>query len=193
MPIGSMSVKLTADISQFNKDIASVQKTLNTQTKGLQTVARSFTTVGDSMTKGITLPIIAMGAALLKIGNDFDDAYDKIRVGTGKTGKELEGLKTDFREIAKVAPSSFKDIGTVVADLNTRLGLTGKPLQEMSIQLLNFARITKTDINTLIPATTRVFGDWSIATDKQGKAMDTLFKVSQTTGIGVDRLLERVV
>ena len=193
MPIGSMSIKITGDISDFNKSIASVQKQLNASTKGLQTVARSMSTVGMGMTKGITLPIIAIGAGLLKLGKDFDNAYDTIRAGTGATGDALDGLKTDFREIAKVAPSSFKDIGAVVADLNTRLGLTGKPLQDLSVQMLNFARITKTDINTLIPAATRVFGDWQIATDKQGKAMDTLFKVSQSTGIGVDRLSEKVV
>jgi len=191
--LGALSIKITGDVSQFNKDIASVEKQLNKQTRGLQTVARSMTTVGDSMIKGISLPIIAIGAGLLKLGNDFDRAYDTIRVGTGATGQDLENLKDDFREIAKVAPSSFADIGKVVADLNTRLGLTGKPLQNLSVQMLNLARITKSDINTLIPLTTRVFGDWNIATDKQSESLDYMFKVSQSTGITVDQLSQKVV
>lgn len=193
MALGSLIVKIVGDASSFNKTIAQTQKELNKQTKGLEVMAKSMTTVGDSMTKGITLPILAVGAGLLKLGESFDAAYDTIRVGTGKTGKELEALNDDFRAVAKVAPSAFGDIGMVIADLNKRLGLTGKPLQEMATQMLNIARITKTDINTLIPAATRVFGDWGIATDKQGKALDTLFKVSQTTGIGVDSLSEKVV
>lgn len=193
MPIGAMSVVIKGDISDFNKNISSLQKQLNSSTKGLQTVAKSMTSVGDGMTKGLTLPILAVGAVLLKVGKEFDDAYDKIRIGTGATGKVLDGLKTDFKEVAKDSASSFGDISTTIAGLNSRLGLTGKPLQELTTQMTNFARITNSDINTLVPATTRVFGDWSIATKDQSKAMDTLFKVSQTTGISAATLAERVV
>jgi len=59
--------------------------------------------------------------------------------------------------------------------------------------MTNLARITGGDINTLIPATTRIFGDWSIATDKQSETLDFLFRVQQNTGIGIDALAEKVV
>lgn len=191
--LGNLVIKIVGDNSEFNKTITQTQRQLNNSTKSLQTIARNMTTVGDSMNKFITVPILAAGAGLLKLGSDFDSAYDKIRVGTGKTGSALGKLQNDFKAVAKVAPSSFNDISTVIAELNTRLGLTGKPLQNLSTQMLNLARITKSDINSLIPATTRVFGDWSISTDKQSKALDYMYRVSQSTGISIDQLSEKVV
>jgi len=187
-----MSVRITGDISDFNKNIANLQKQLNASTKGLQTIARNMTTVGDSMVKGITLPIIAIGAGLLKLGKDFDDAYDRIRVDTGATGKALDGLKDDFRAIAKVAPSSFKDISTAVAYFNTTLGLTDKPLQNLSVQVLNLSRITKTDLNTNVQNAAKLFNNWKIATEDQSKTLDFLFRASQQTGISIDKLMSEV-
>jgi len=191
--LGSLVVRIIGDNTQFNKSIAATQAQLNKSTKGLQTIAKSMTSVGDSMTKSVTVPIVAVGAALLKVGTEFDDAYDKIRINTGKTGDEFKSLQEDFKAVAKDSASSFDDISTAISELNTRLGLSGEPLQDMAKQMTNLARITKTDINTLIPFTTRVFGDWAIATEKQSESLDYMFKVSQNTGIGVDQLSEKVV
>jgi phage-related minor tail protein len=190
--LGALSIKITGDITQFNKDISSVEKQLNKQTAGLSKVAKSMTTVGDSMVKGITVPILAVGAGLLKLGEDFDAAYDKIRIGTGKTGKELESLNDDFRAVAKVAPSAFGDIGTAIAGYSSKLGLAGKPLQDLSTQILNLSRLTKTDLNTNIDQSAKLFNNWKISTENQSKTLDLMFRASQTTGIEIGKLMSEV-
>jgi TP901 family phage tail tape measure protein len=134
-----------------------------------------------------------VAVTLFKMGSGFDDAFDTIRVGTGATGESLNALKDDFRAVVANVPADFASAGTAVADLNTRLGLSGKPLQDMAGQILNLSRITKTDLNANIAAATRVFGDWSIAADDQGAALDRLFVVSQKTGIGVGKLADMMV
>ncbi len=93
----------------------------------------------------------------MKLGDSFDKAVDKIRIGTGATGKALEGLEEDFKNVYTSVDASIDDASTVIADLNTRTGLTGEGLQDLSIQMLQLAKITKEDINGLIPATTRMF------------------------------------
>ena len=192
MSLHSLVVKIVGDNKQFNETIANTEKKLSETTKGLETVANNMTSVGDSMTKGITLPLAAAGAVLLKIGTDFDDAYDKIRIGSGATGEALEGLKEDFKEVAKDSASSFDDISSAIADYNTRLGLTGKPLQELSKQITNVSRITGTDLNTNITQSAKLFNNWQIATEKQSKTLDLMFVASQQTGIGIDRLMTSV-
>ena len=190
--VGKLVISIVGDNREFNKAIAQTQKELNASTKGLQTVARSMTTVGDSMTKSITLPILAVGAGLLKLGTDFDNAYDRIRIGTGKTGKELEELQKDFKAVGKVAPSSFNDISIAVAGFNQKLGLTGKPLQTISTQILNLSRLTKTDLNTNVENAAKLFNNWNIAVKDQSKTLDLMFRASQQTGIGVDKLMDSV-
>ena len=54
------------------------------------------------------------------------------------------------------------DTSKTISDLNTRTGLAGKPLQDLSVQMLKLAKISGEDLNTLIPATTRMFQDAGI-------------------------------
>lgn len=142
---------------------------------------------------GAVAALAAIGAAAIKLGGKFDDAYDAIRIGTGATGKVLEGLKDDFRDVVSSVPASFEDASTAVADLNTRLGLTGEPLQRLSRQFLELSRITGTDVADNVRLGTRLFGDWSIAAEKQADALDLLFRATQQSGIGLSDLMQTIV
>ena len=137
--------------------------------------------------------ITAAGLAAFKFGNDFKEAENIIRVGTGTSGAALDALNEDFKNAFKDVPADMKDVATATADLNTRLGLTGSPLVLMTKQFVELSRITGTDVASNIKTVTRVFGDWSVATEDQAGELDRLFRISQSTGIGVDRLSQLVV
>lgn len=136
---------------------------------------------------------VLAGKALYDIGSQFDSMSDTIRVGTGATGDALDDLNESAKTVGKTTPASFDDIGVAIADLNTRLGLTGAPLEDMSKQFLNLSRITGTDLSSNIEGITRVFGDWGIATEDQADSLDKIFRASQATGAGVDSLSNNVV
>lgn len=145
---------------------------------------------GFSKATAAATAAFAVGGLLAKVGSDFDEAFDTIRVGTGATGEALEGLKNDFRSVATQVPADFGSVGTAIADINTRLGLTGAPLQKLSTQMLELSRITGTDVGTNIEAITRSFGDAGIATEDFSSTLDALFRASQATGPSVQRLAE---
>lgn len=136
---------------------------------------------------------VGAGVGLFKLGESFDKQFDKIRVGTGATGEALHGLEGSFKNVLKNVPTDFDSAGTAIADLNTRLGLTGKPLEDLAGQFINLSRITKTDVKTNVDNLTRVFGDWGIATDKQAKSLDKVYRASQASGIGLEDLSSSVV
>jgi TP901 family phage tail tape measure protein len=151
-------------------------------------VGKDMQNVGKALTKTVTVPILAVGAGLLKLGQDFQDAENTIRVGTGATGKSLQDLNDSFKKVYGQVPTTMADASKAVADLNTKLGITGKPLEDLSAQMLNLARITKTDLATDITAATRMFQDAGIKQEDYSKALDYTFKVTQNTGIGIDSL-----
>ena len=131
--------------------------------------------------------------AAFQIGSQFDDAFDTIRTQTGETGAVLEGLKDDFRAVVGTVPTDFATAGDAIAGLNQRLGLTGKPLQDISAQLLNLSRITETDLATNIETSTRLMGDWGVEQKDIPGALDRIFRASQATGPSVDRLGQMMV
>lgn len=163
-----------------------------------QGVTKTFDAKAVGATAGKALAVgvgagIAGGAALFKIGESFDAAFDTIRTGTGATGAALDGLKEDFRGVFANVPADAQSVGTAIADINTRLGLTGKPLQALSEQFLNLSRVTGTDLSTNVASLTRVFGDWNIDTANQSESLDKIFRAAQASGIGLDQLSQSVV
>ena len=188
--LGEAFVLLRADGSTLNEDLSKQKKELE---KELNSWEKSFKNLGKGLSTSVTPAIVAIGAAAVGAGVQLEEAFDTIRVGTGATGKNLEDLKESFKNVFSNVPSSAKDVATAIADINTRTGQTGPALEKLATQILNMSRITKTDLNANIAAGTRAFGDWSIATDKQSDALDTVFKASQATGITVTSLMENLV
>lgn len=151
--------------------------------------AASGRAYGKAMLAGAA--VVAGGAvlatkALYNVGAMFDDMSDKIRVGTGASGEALDGLVTSAKNVGREVPASFDQIGTVVADLNTRLGLTGPTLEKLSSQFLEAGRILEEEID--VQSVTGAFSAFKIEGEATTDAMDALFQVSQATGVGINDL-----
>lgn len=193
MAAKKLEVIITGTAKGAQKAIASVSTAatqMGTKFGGVaQKVAKAFAAVSVAGVAAVG----AIGVGLYKVGASFKDAYNTIRVGTGATGQALAGLQEDFKQVVAAVPASFDDASTAIADLNTRLGLTGPPLQDLSKQFLELSRITKTDLGTNVDNITRVFGDWQIAADKMPGALDEIFRASQASGIGIEDLSQSVV
>lgn len=129
---------------------------------------------------------VAAFKGLYEVGEIFDDVGDTIRIGTGATGKDLEGLIGVAKNVGRRVPVEFENIGTTVADVNTRMGLSGDTLETVSAQFLNASRILGEDVD--IMKTGAAFNAFKIEGDAVIGAMDHLFQVSQATGIGMNEL-----
>ena len=128
--------------------------------------------------------------AVWDIGASFDEAYDTIRIGTGATGDAFESLKQSTKSIASAIPADMETVGTTVADINTRLGLTGDTLETVASQYLQAGNILGEEVD--IAATTAAFSAFKLEGDSVAAGMDTLFQVSQATGVGFNELADSV-
>lgn len=184
--VAELLVKIGADPSNFEKAIKRTEKSL-------AKMGKKLTRAGETLTKGLTVPIAGLGVAAFASANDLDEAYGQIRAGTGATGDDLEGLKESFKTVFKDVPQSADEVSQALADINTRTGQTGPELEALTKQFLDLGRVSGEDVPTLIKNGTRAFGDWGIEVEDQADTMDYFWKVSQTTGVGVSDLMNKVV
>ena len=184
--IAKLFVSIGANVKDFERGMKGVQGKM-------RSVGQSMSTVGKTLTKSVTLPLLAIGGAAFAAANEMDKAMNNIRAGTGATGAELQALNEDFKAVFTTVPQGADVVSTALADLNTRTGLTGEALQDLTRQMLNLARVSGDDVNALVASTTRLFGDWEVATASQAETLDYLWKVAQNTGIGVDELSRKMV
>ena len=144
--------------------------------------ASSLATLGAGMAAGI-------GAALYKVGETFDEVTDTIRTGTGASGEALDGMVEVAKRVGSTTPAEFSKIAPVVADLNTRLGLTGDDLETVAKQVLEAGRLLGQDVD--ISKTTAAFSAFGLEAKQIPGAMDDLFRVSQATGLGFNDLAQK--
>lgn len=130
--------------------------------------------------------LAGLGKGLYEVGATFDDVNDTIRVGTGASGEALQGMVDIAKRIGRSVPVEYSKIGSVVADLNTRLGLSGDTLEKVASQYLEAGRMLGQDVN--IQKTTAAFSAFGIQGEQVIDAMDNLFRVSQATGVGMNEL-----
>ena len=161
------------------------------QTEGaLNKLGKAFSENAGKIALGVGGAALAAGKGLYEIGATFDDVSDTIRVGTGATGDALDGLVEVATNVGRTVPAQFSEIGPVVADLNTRLGLSGDTLQTVASQYLEAGRILGQDVD--INQTSAAFSAFKIAGDDVIGGMDTLFRVSQATGVSMNDLASAV-
>lgn len=177
-----LSVRIISDAKGAIDGFKETAETADGLGGKLASISPGALAVGGAVVTGA----VAAGKALYDLGSRFDEVEDTIRVGTGATGEALDGLVDVAHNVATSVPASFEDAGSTVADLNTRLGLTGDTLQTVASQYLEAGRILGTEVD--INATSAAFSAFHIEGDAVVGALDTLFQVSQATGVGMNEL-----
>jgi hypothetical protein len=125
---------------------------------------------------------------LLKLGEEFNEVTRIIQVGTGAAGADLAALEQSFRNVAAAVPSSFADVATVIAELDTRTDLAGDGLEAMAEQLLTLSRLMGGDARTTTREVTRLFNRFGLEAEEASDMLDVLFRASQASGASVDSL-----
>ena len=183
-----MAVNLNV-ISQFDsKGLTRARTELDKLAASTTTTSKKLMTGAATAGAGILVGAGAVAAGLYAIGASFDDAFDGIRIGTGKTGTELEGLQNDMKAVAGSVPASFGDAGKAITIFSQKLGLSGVPLQTLSSQVLELSRMTKTDLSGNLTAVTDVLNNFGIGAGEQSGKLDLLFRASQASGVSVGEL-----
>ena len=144
--------------------------------------------VGDAMTKSLTVPIAGLATASLAAWKQVDDGMDTVILKTGATGQSLEMMQNSVKNIATSLPVTFKDAGTAIGEVNTRFGVTGEQLEDISTKFLKFAKINGVDVNQSIDQVQKAISAFGLSTNDAGAFLDTLNKVGQDTGVSMDAL-----
>jgi len=144
--------------------------------------------VGTNLTKHVTGPIVAVGAASVAAFNEVDDGLDIIVKKTGASGAALDDMKKRAENLATSIPTDFQTAGTAIGEVNTRFGLTGDALEELSGKFVKFASLNDTDVSASIDNVQAAMAAFDVETESAGDVLDILNKAAQDTGVDVNKL-----
>lgn len=174
-------------------DMSGMQAGLDQATTAFSGAASKMAALGETIASSLALPLAGIGVAAFKAAEDFEAATRRIRNLTGETGESLKDLTEVFEHLYTKSAASSESIATALATLSSRTNLTGESLEKLTMQLLKVSKAMGVDVAAAVPAVTRMFGDWSISTDKMAGALTYLQSVSQKTGVNMLSIAEQAV
>ena len=87
--------------------------------------------MGDSLTRNVTVPIVAGAAVAVQAATDLDTAFTNVRKTVDMDAESLEALKQGAIEMSKVQPVSAEDILNAEA-LGGQLGIANENLEDFA-------------------------------------------------------------
>ena len=155
-------------------------------------ISDKLSSAGATLTKAVTLPLMAAGAAAIKAFTEVDSGMDTIVKKTGASGEELDAMGDIMNDIATDVPASFAEIGAAVGEVNTRFGSTGDELEDISKAFVKFAKLNDTDVSDSVDSVSKVLAAFGMTAEDATDYLDALNTVGQRTGVDVSSLTKQV-
>ena len=155
---------------------------------------------GFTVMKGVMADLIATGikacvSALKDLAEgayeayqEFDKGYDIIVSKTGATEEALNGLSESYSNVMKTVLTDTETAGSAIGEINTKFGLTGEELEDLTSKFIKFSNLNNTDVVSSIDAVQSASAAWGVESENVGDLLDLLNSASQKTGASVDSL-----
>ena len=157
--------------------------------KDIEKAGRSISSVGSNMTKSVTLPILGIGGAAVKVAADFESGMDKVASISGATGSDLDKLSEKAKEMGKLTKFSATDS----ADAFSYMAMAGWKTKDMldGIEgVMYLAGATGEDLATTSDIVTDALTAFGKSAEDTNSFVDVLAATSANANTNVSMLGE---
>jgi TP901 family phage tail tape measure protein len=137
---------------------------------------------------GLKLTAAGIGAFVLGIGKELQEASSMISRETGAIGANLAGLEESFKKLYAGSAQSSEEVAGGLAKIAVETKLTGAELEALTEANLKFAKVASTDVRGAVDQTQLLFKNWGIATQDQSDALDVLYATMTAAGLSASDL-----
>lgn len=181
--MGSAIAYLELDTSKFSKGFASAYNDLkvfgdksSTAEQKFKGFSSALNTVGSGLAKGVTLPLLGVGTAAVKVASSFDSAMSEVKAISGATGTQFAQLRDKAIEMG--AKTKFS--ATESAEAFKYMAMAGWDTKDMlnSISgVMNLAAASGEDLGTVSDIVTDAMTAFGLAADGTTKVLKNGYNV----------------
>ena len=195
---GTEYTELERKIAVTQRTLENLEKQQNNFNGSVQAMGMKLSEFGEKTEKvgtamlPVTAGVSALAAGSVAAFNEIDEGYDVIITKTGATGEAAESLQKSMDSVFGSLPTSAADAGIAIGEVNTRFGLTGESLEQLSSQFIQFSQINETDLNGAIGSVNKNLQIFGLGAEDAQGYLGLLTTQAQATGISVDDLMNSV-
>ena len=178
--VGYLTFNFGANMGGFNRAMKKAQMKV-------KRFGKSMKRVGRSMTTGLTLPIIALGAVAVKTFANFEQAMLKVKAVSGATSQEFESLVNNAKRLG----SSTMFTATQVAGLQfelAKLGFDTASINDSTEAILQLSQATGHDLAESGEIVAATLNSFNLETKDAIKVADIFAVASSNAAMDMEKL-----
>lgn len=189
--VGKAVAYLDIDTSRFRSGLKSAKSDLqgfgdSSKTAGdkMKSLGSGLTTIGSGLTKGVTAPLVGVGAASLKTAYDFEKQMARVKSISGATGDDFKRLEAKAKEMGATTVFTSKD----AADALEYMGMAGWKTDDMISGLpgiMNLAAASGEELGSVSDIVTDALTGFGLTAKDTSRFVDVLAAASTNSNTNV--------
>ena len=123
----------------FGADLRGFDRAMKNASKKITRFGNQMKNVGRNLTMSVTLPILGLAAASIKLASDTQESLNKVDVAFGDSGKKVKDFSNTTTQAFGISKSASLEMASLFGDLSTSIGFTQSSAADMSITLVSLA------------------------------------------------------
>lgn len=195
--VGSATGYLDLDISGFLANLRTAQSEADKVSKNMATevgnnitgIGESMTSVGSTLTKTVTVPLLSIGTAGLKVASDFDSAMSGVKAVSGATGKEFDALRAKAIELGGSTAFSANEVAVAMTEM-AKAGWDSQQILDGMSGVLDAASASGEDLGTVSTIVADAMTGFGMEAKESTRVADLLTQAANSGTIGINDLGE---
>lgn len=187
--IGALHVNLGMNSSAFQKGASEVERRLAGMRKTFDRVGSQLQGVGQTLSVGLSAPILAFGGLALRAGGDFEAAMNRVGAISGATESELEALGAAAKEMGATTQYSASQAADALGFL-TMAGFSANEAIAALPGTLQLAAAAQMDLGEAADIVSNVLSGYGMTVEELGRVNDVLVKTFTSANTDLSQLGE---
>ena len=183
------------ELANINKELqnntgwAAFSRECEEASKKLENIGSTFQNVGKTLTRGLTMPIIGVGTAVVKTAADFESEMDKVAAISGASADEMDQLNAKAREMGEATKFSATEAGEAM-EYMAMAGWKSEDMLSGIEGIMNLAAASGEDLGTTSDIVTDALTAFGMSAAESGHMADVLAAASSNANTNVSMMGE---
>lgn len=195
--VGSATGYLDLDISGFLTNLRTAQSeadriSQNTATKvgnNIAGIGKSMASVGSTLTRYVTVPLLGLGTAGLKVASDFDSAMSGVKAISGATGEEFDALRAKAVELGGSTSFTANEVAVAMTEM-AKAGWDSQQILDGMSGVLDAAAASGEDLGTVSTIVADAMTGFGMEAKESARVADLLTQAANSGTININDLGE---
>ena len=189
--LANFVIMVTGNVDGAVASLATLQGSL----EGMQGTATAMTAIGGALTVGVTLPIMAIGAAGVLSEMQIQKFYQILQGGAAGSGQSLGTLEDEWTNLYQQFPQGGDVIANTLLNVSNVMGKTfgenEQQIQSFTASILQLSMITGEDATKMSQAITQAFANWKVPAQDAQADLQYLYEAAENARVSITTLSDQ--